>query len=98
MTDTIMVQIMPTSEHKKLKEGTNSATKSAARSKTTLIKMEIASMALSVDKNGAAISSIPMAKGNIVKVNFEKAVNIIRYVKIIIANSAEEFCSNDKVT
>ena len=69
---------MPTMEHKNEKEGTYTATSKAARSKTTLIKMETTSTALSVERNGAKISSIPIAKGNIVRVNLEKAVKIIR--------------------
>merc|ERR1712232_275356 len=80
MTLTIIVQINPTREQSRLNDGTNIATNKAAPINVSLITEDTNSMTLSFVTNGAIISSKPRANGNAVRVNLEKAVNIISQV------------------
>lgn len=77
ITDTAMVQIKPTRAQMKLKDGTNMATAKDVTISTSLMTLAVRSIALSLGRMGATISSIPSARGNIVNVNLEKAVKII---------------------
>ena len=90
MTETTIVQIIPTMEHKALKEGTKSAMANAPKSRIIFIIAPTISMEESLEIKGATISSKPIASGNIVRVSFEKAVKIINQVRISIARGADE--------
>jgi hypothetical protein len=74
ITETDIVQIRPTKEHKKLKDGKNTATQRAKIVNKSLIVDEAASTIRSLVRYGAIVSSSPNASGNIVSVTFEKAV------------------------
>mmetsp|Transcript_20101 Transcript_20101/g.43638 ORF Transcript_20101/g.43638 Transcript_20101/m.43638 type:complete len:120 (+) Transcript_20101:124-483(+) len=80
ITLTIIVQINPTSEHKKLNDGKNIATANARNMSTIFTTESTSSIARSLGRIPVNISSKPRAKGNIVKVNLLMAVKIISHV------------------
>mmetsp|Transcript_20467 Transcript_20467/g.48078 ORF Transcript_20467/g.48078 Transcript_20467/m.48078 type:complete len:92 (+) Transcript_20467:278-553(+) len=81
MTDTIIVQINPTNEHRKLKLGKKTATASERNISEILTTESTTSIARSEGSTPVNISSNPSARGNIVNVNLLIAVNIINQVR-----------------
>mmetsp|Transcript_28839 Transcript_28839/g.60707 ORF Transcript_28839/g.60707 Transcript_28839/m.60707 type:complete len:113 (-) Transcript_28839:1137-1475(-) len=84
MTLTIIVQINPTNEHKKLNDGKKMATASDKTMSMIFTNESINSMAKSLGNMPVSISSKPSANGNIVSVNLLIAVRIISHVSIVI--------------
>lgn len=88
MTDTIMVQISPTKEHRKENDGKKIATAKEVKMSMSFTSESKSSIARSEGTIEVNISSKPNANGNIVNVNFDIAVNIISHVNPVISTVA----------
>mmetsp|Transcript_14343 Transcript_14343/g.13864 ORF Transcript_14343/g.13864 Transcript_14343/m.13864 type:complete len:133 (+) Transcript_14343:86-484(+) len=97
---TVIVQTSPTKEQMKLNDGTYMATSSDRTIKTNLISEETISIIRSDGMQGATISSIPSAKGNIDRVYLENEAKMMSHVSMdVLAPAAPRSAfSKDMVT